>query len=66
MKQTEEQKYSLLELEDEELERLKQLPPKPAKGYWIVNSQALKDLAEDYEKCCDDFNPTLIYKGDER
>lgn len=34
MKQTEEQKYKLIELEEEELERLKQLPPKPANGYW--------------------------------
>ena len=66
MKQTEEQKYSLIELEEEELEQLRKLPQKPANGYWFVTSQALKDLAKDYEKCCDDFNPTLIYKGDER
>ena len=64
MKKTEEQKYSEVIAEEEELERLKQLPQKPANGYWFVTSQALKDLAKDYEKCCDYLNPTLIYKGE--
>ena len=63
MKQTSEQSFSEV-IENKEM-------PKP-KVNWIVNSAALKELAEEMEKnnpwlrggSKGYLNPTLIYKGD--